>query len=92
MYTKGSEQVTVKPKLSSGDKVKVAAQQTQGGISKSGARETPREKPSKKLCSELCPIQELFTQPRDLPDPEIEPRSPTLQADSLPTKPPGKVE
>ena len=66
VYTKGSEQVTVKPKLSSGDKVKVAALQTQGGNSESGARETPREKHSKKLCSELCPIQELFTQPRDL--------------------------
>ena len=28
--------------------------------------------------------------PGDLPDPGIEPRSPTLKADSLPTKPPGK--
>ena len=27
---------------------------------------------------------------RDVPDPEIEPRSPSLQADSLPTEPPGK--
>ena len=27
---------------------------------------------------------------RDLPNPEIEPRSPTLQADSLPSEPPGK--
>ena len=27
---------------------------------------------------------------RDLPDPGIEPRSPVLQADSLPTEPPGK--
>ena len=26
----------------------------------------------------------------DLPDPEIEPRSPALQADSLPSEPPGK--
>ena len=26
----------------------------------------------------------------DLPDPEIEPRSPAMQADSLPTEPPGK--
>ena len=28
--------------------------------------------------------------PGDLPDPEIKPRSPTLQADSLPSEPPGK--
>ena len=27
---------------------------------------------------------------RDLPNPRIEPRSPTLQADSLPSEPPGK--
>ena len=31
-----------------------------------------------------------FPSPRDLPDPGIEPRSPTLQADSLPSEPPGK--
>ena len=28
---------------------------------------------------------------RDLPYPGIEPRSPTLQADSLPSEPPGKA-
>ena len=28
--------------------------------------------------------------PGDLPNPGIEPRSPALQADSLPTEPPGK--
>ena len=28
--------------------------------------------------------------PGDLPDPEIEPRSPTLQVDSLPSEPPGE--
>ena len=32
----------------------------------------------------LCPP------PGDLPNPGIEPRSPTLQADSLPAEPPGK--
>ena len=31
-----------------------------------------------------------FPSPGDLPDPGIEPRSPTLQADSLPTEPQGK--
>ena len=31
-----------------------------------------------------------FPSPGDLPDPEIEPESPTLQADSLPSEPPGK--
>ena len=31
-----------------------------------------------------------FHSPGDLPNPGIEPRSPALQADSLPSKPPGK--
>ena len=31
-----------------------------------------------------------FPSPGDLPNPEIEPRSPTLQADSLPSESPGK--
>ena len=31
-----------------------------------------------------------FPSPGDLPDPGIEPRSPALQADSLPTELPGK--
>ena len=31
-----------------------------------------------------------FPLPGDLPNPGIEPRSPTLQADSLPSEPPGK--
>ena len=31
-----------------------------------------------------------FPSPGDLPDPGIEPRSPTLWADSLPSEPPGK--
>ena len=31
-----------------------------------------------------------FPSPRDLPNPGIEPRSPTLQADTLPSEPPGK--
>ena len=31
-----------------------------------------------------------FLSPEDLPDPGTEPRSPTLQADSLPSEPPGK--
>ena len=31
-----------------------------------------------------------FLSPGDLPDPGIEPRSPALQADSLPSEPPGK--
>ena len=31
-----------------------------------------------------------FPTPGDLPDPEIEPGSPALQADSLSSKPPGK--
>ena len=31
-----------------------------------------------------------FPSPRDLPDPGIKPRSPALQADALPSEPPGK--
>ena len=31
-----------------------------------------------------------FLTPGDLPDPSIEPRSPTMQADSLPSELPGK--
>ena len=31
-----------------------------------------------------------FSSPGDLPDPGIEPMSPVLQADSLPSEPPGK--
>ena len=33
-----------------------------------------------------------FPSPGDLPDPGIEPRSPALQADALPSEPPGKPE
>ena len=31
-----------------------------------------------------------FPSPGDLPDPGVEPRSPALQTDALPSKPPGK--
>ena len=33
-----------------------------------------------------------FPSPGDLPDPGIEPRSPALQTDALPSKPPGKSQ
>ena len=33
-----------------------------------------------------------FPSPGDLPNPGIEPRFPTLQADSLPPEPPGKLQ
>ena len=32
-----------------------------------------------------------YPPPRDLPDPGIKPRSPALQADALPSEPPGKL-
>ena len=32
-----------------------------------------------------------FPSPRDLPNPGIEPQSPMLQADTLPSEPPGKT-
>ena len=33
-----------------------------------------------------------FPSPGDLPDPGIEPQSPTLQADALTSEPPGKLQ
>ena len=33
-----------------------------------------------------------FPSPGDLPDPGIEPRSPTMQADALPSEPPGEPQ
>ena len=33
-----------------------------------------------------------FPSPGDVPDPGIEPRSPALQADSLPSEPPGMLQ
>ena len=39
-----------------------------------------------------CIVQGVAKIPSgDLPNPGIEPRSPTFQADSLPTEPPGKM-
>ena len=35
-------------------------------------------------------LEQLFPSPEDLPNPGIEPRSPALQADSLPAEPQGK--
>ena len=37
-----------------------------------------------------CPLLLPFSSPGDLPNPGIEPRFPTLQADSLPAEPQGK--
>ena len=52
------------------------------------------------LCPALCDPMDYtvrafwsgqpFPSPGDLPNPGIKPRSPALQADSLPAKPPGK--
>ena len=38
----------------------------------------------------LCPFPVINPSPGELPNPGIEPRSPTLQVDSLPAEPPGK--
>ena len=40
-------------------------------------------------CQALLSI--VFPSPGDLPDPGIEPESPALQADALPSEPPGKL-
>ena len=59
--------------------------------------ETPWSIACQALLSMGFPRQEYwnglpFPSPRDLPDPGIEPMSPTLQADSLPPEPPGKLK
>ena len=46
--------------------------------------------PSMGLSRQECWSGLPFPSPGDLPDPGIEPRSPALQADALPSKPPGK--
>ena len=38
----------------------------------------------------ILACQDTFPSPGDLPNPGMEPRSPALQADSLPAEPPGK--
>ena len=53
--------------------------------------------PARLLCSWGLYQQEYwsgkpFPSPGDLPDPGIKPRSPALQADSLPSEPPGKLK
>ena len=37
-------------------------------------------------------LQKPFSSPGDLPDPGTEPWSPALQADSLPSEPPGEAQ
>ena len=37
-------------------------------------------------------VDSPFPSPEDLPNPGIEPSSPTLQEDSLPSKPPGELK
>ena len=43
-----------------------------------------------KIYSKIYWSVSLFPSSGDLPNPGIEPRSPTLQTDSLPAEPPGK--
>ena len=46
--------------------------------------------PSMRFSRQECWSGLPFPSPGDLPDPGIEPRSPALQADALPSEPPGK--
>ena len=46
--------------------------------------------PSMGFSRQECWSGLLFPSPGDLPNPGIEPGSPTLQADALPSEPPGK--
>ena len=47
--------------------------------------------PSTEFSRQECWSGLPFASPGDLPDPGIEPRSPALQADALPSEPPGKL-
>ena len=47
--------------------------------------------PSMGLSRQQCWSGLPFPSPGDLPDPGIKPGSPTLQADALPSEPPGKL-
>ena len=47
--------------------------------------------PSMRFTRQECWSGLPFPSPGDLPDPGIEPRSPSLQADALPSEPPGKL-
>ena len=47
--------------------------------------------PSMGFSRQECWIGLPFPSPWDLPDPGIEPGSPALQADALPSEPPGKL-
>ena len=46
--------------------------------------------PSMEFSRQECWSGLPFPSPGNLPDPGIEPRSPVLQADALPSEPPGK--
>ena len=56
-------------------------------VSPYGAHQAP---PSMGFCRQDCWSGLPFPSPGDLPGPGIEPGSPALQADALPSKPPGK--
>ena len=47
--------------------------------------------PSMRFSRQECCSGLPFPSPGDLPNPGIEPRSPALQADALPSEPPGKL-
>ena len=48
--------------------------------------------PSMRFSRQVCWSGLPFPSPGDLPDPGMEPRSPALQADTLPSEPPGKPQ
>ena len=50
---------------------------------------SPPGSPSMEFPRQECWNRLLFISPGNLPDPGIKPRSPALQADSLPAEPPG---
>ena len=71
-------------------------QVSKGGRSVVSDSATPRtaalQAPPSQGCSRQgCWSGLPFPSPGDLPNPGIEPRSPTLQADALPSEPPGKA-
>ena len=66
-------------------KVKVTQSQLSDSLQPHGLY-SPSNSPDKNTGGES-----LFPSPGDLSNPGIEPRSPALQVDSLPTEPPGKI-
>ena len=59
-------------------------------FTKKNKKKQNKKKQKNKFPRKECWSEQPFSSPGDLPNSGIEPRSPALQADSLPSEPPGK--